>query len=726
MSPEIEWIIEHDDLPPDQTPLPLPPPPRRRRPGRLWLLVGLTLLSAILVYWLWQLGGQPPPKPQPDEPKQAAIQLETAVQLEISALNNGDKEIFERLQDTPTRRQSFELPYQLWFGNVYPPEMQGELKYLDSQVLDDKTGRAQVGLTWLGESYELNWFYRVQNDRWLHTDWLPNNLGPKTVLSSTHVTIDCHQPEAPQLEALVDQLENYIVRLCRWLPCPAEPFQVVLHSNPVYSDYSVDVIPATENTTISYAAPQSFAPHYFIPSPLRLRWPSDGQPEPLLLGSIGRHLVHDLYLAQVLPNLDEENQVALTLVSFWLTHDLLNLETLPTTRWLDEWVDITGKGKAGALIRALAQNASLSDALTEAFAVNPLNHNMSPDYFGLLAMMDPKYLFTPYMNTFPPIDQKSLLERLDWQADPWDFYGETFNQVLPVVTQLRHHNGWTMAYNNPFKNWPPVLFFRPEADHWVLAPPDETLMGPLHTSTFNHFTLTYWEWDQAYLDAIATSLEFAYRKTLANFGIELDFEHNLNFILTPGSNLIEPPLDPDSINRLIVSPSAAARHKPGKMPTHLSSAVQSMVEWLLIVGSRDTIQFHWCYGNALITWQGDQIAAELGLDQFESKYQYQRGWVPPKSLSSEEWIDLTNPGFWDSAIIITADGQAYEPYPEAKAIIDYILETYGIEKLPVILNTLRTESSMDEWITIVTGRPLAEFEPAWRQWVIDQNFHSNE
>ncbi len=107
MSPELDWTIEYETLPPDDSPLldPIPPPPRPGPPRWLWLAAGLIAVAITVIYILWFMGGridlQPEPEPDTDP---ARAGLDSVVNLEIKALNAHDREIYEQLQDSQSYR----------------------------------------------------------------------------------------------------------------------------------------------------------------------------------------------------------------------------------------------------------------------------------------------------------------------------------------------------------------------------------------------------------------------------------------------------------------------------------------------------------------------------------------------------------------------------------------------------------------------------------------------
>jgi hypothetical protein len=159
MSSDFNWIVEYETLPPGDSPLPEPPaPPPRRRPRWFDPAAGLAAvcLGALLLY-LWLLGGKADPLPSPDPP---IARLEAAVLMEISALRNGDDELFRQVQDRSSRRSNYQPPPEAWFTGGRHAGAAGAIELIDLQLIDEDSARAEVRLTWTGSLYDLTWFYR--------------------------------------------------------------------------------------------------------------------------------------------------------------------------------------------------------------------------------------------------------------------------------------------------------------------------------------------------------------------------------------------------------------------------------------------------------------------------------------------------------------------------------------------------------------------------------------
>jgi len=698
--PDLDWIIEYETLPPDEPYSPEPPAPDdrpRRVPRWLWLLVGLVVIATGILIYLWSLGGKTEPLPNPDPPQ---TRLEAVVQMEINALGAGDQEIFNQVQDNPSRRANKQPPPEQWFAA--DSDLAGEVELVDIQLIDENSAQAKVKLTWDGTPYRLVWYYRQEDERWLHTDWQQPELGPSAWLTSTHLRIIYYQTELDQATALMSRLETYIAELCGVVPCPAEPFSATLKFDR-YSPY--------------YHAGRDYALQYRLPSPWRIRWPYDNQPEPLVLGSLGRHLAYDLLLARpAWPSLNPENKAALILSTYWLAHHLLELETLPTTHWLEEAVERDGLPAAAAFIVALKEGFEPHEALAvfepeTAAAVTAL-----PDYFGWLTLiMDPENTILPqyYSSDHLPPWRRPLQVRFDWEADPWAPAGQVYRRAAPEVTEVRYQEGWAIAIAAN-SDWLRSYFFRPVDGGWIPSQPNETLIGEPHTITTKQFTLTYWDWDEPYAQEMLDILTTAHNTTAANFGLELD--QQFSYVMIPfDSTSARFELEPGAIE--LSSPTAKTMTEMEGRLDYRTEAVFAAANSILVSAKLPELPREaWPLTGALFMWNAEQIAAQLDLDSAI----WMSSWEPPTGVTEEGWKPLAE--MWTSWDTMpssqTEQTEMMEIAAQGQLMIAYLLDNYGVEKIPVMMDAFQTAGSMEEWVTAVTGQPLDQFEAAWREWVI--------
>jgi len=705
--PDLDWIIEYETLPPDEPYSPEPPPPGRRPPRWLWPLVGLMVIATGILIYLWLLGGEAEPLPNPDPPQ---ARLEAVVRMEINALQTGDEEIFARLQDSYPRRLHLEPPLEQWFAGRTETGLAGEIELIDIQSIDEDSALAEIKLTWNGVPYRLIWFYRQDGERWLHTDWRQVDEGPARRLASPHVQITYQQMHQTEATAMLDQVEDLVTVLCDTLPGSATAVGVTL---------DIDSYLARQGSYhfSSYRADDIALLHYQIPSPLRVRWPWDGRPEPLILASIGRHLAFDLLARPHLESVSPENQAALTLATFWLAHHLLELEPLPTTRWLEEAAERDGLPAAAAFISALTEDVPPQDALA-AFGPETVSAITAlPDYFGWLTLVT-----DPGDTIRPPSDDSGdsfllpwwihLQYRFDWHSDPWAADGKVYRQAAPEMVEVDYQDGWAIAIPQESSGWEAVYFFRQDDTVWTLARPDETLMGEQRTITEGPFVIAYWAWDEPYIPELLTTLDRTFETVTSNF--DLTPEQPYSIAIVPSSLRSGNQITADL---LLTCPTL--RDHPTHFDFYTEAAFALTMNLIWDQRQIEPPPSAWRLMLGLNIWQTEELAEQLGLEGgLLSGMGYNLlDWPPPATVDSAEWYPLSE--LWLSETGADWEhGADTEDMLAATRVMAYIVDQYGKEKLPLVLSALETANSMEEWVTAVTGQPLAQFEAAWRAWVI--------
>lgn len=695
MSSQFDWIFEHETLPADDSPLLDPPAPERGpRLRRLLPAAGLILVGLGAVFYLWSLGGNADPLPGPDP---TMARLEAAVQVEINALWNGDEEMFRQVQDSSSRRSNYQPPPEAWFTDGPPP---GAIELIDLQLIDQDSARAEVRLTWTGSLYDLTWFYRQDDGHWLHTDWRPLDQGEPQQLASPNVQITYYAAYEHEAAVMLGQVEGFVTRFCELLPCSSqEPVSVTLEIDR-FADYAVSEI----------------APfHYRIPSPLQIRWPAGGNPEPLVLASLGRQLAYDLWVRPRTGELGGENLAALTLATSWMAHRLLGADPLPATIWLEEAAVRDGTSAAITLISALSDGLDLHSALELAFRPDTVAAvAASPDYFAwlLLAMAPSEILQPPYSSNARSLASRPrlIMERLNLDADPWAVDGRYYGRALPEISEVRYQAGWAIAMVRADSGWRRAYFFRPDDELvWVPANLDGALAGEQRTARRGSFTVTYHEWDEPYVGEILREMIGVYETVNFNFDLHVTTTYSVS-INIPQSPAMRADFNISSpAERALMGGSAS----PDEALTHEAEAAWGVAVQLLsdglVVQDLAPEKGFMLYG--MLNWQMDQLGhgsvmplTDLGVD----------AWQPPAGASAGGWKPLAD--LW----VISDEETEAEWLFYPPLITEYLVEEYGVQVVPEMVDALVAAGSMDEWVTAVTGRPLDEFEVAWREWVINR------
>jgi hypothetical protein len=119
----------------------------------------------------------------------------------------------------------------------------------------------------------------------------------------------------------------------------------------------------------------------------------------------------------------------------------------------------------------------------------------------------------------------------------------------------------------------------------------------------------------------------------------------------------------------------------------------------------------------ILLWQMDQLG--YGMDMLMTDMLDGRElevWQPPATVTAAEWTPLAE--LWEGYPEEVDETEIIYSFRYSLLVTQYMVEVYGVERLPPMVNTLRTADSLEGWVAAVTGQPLDEFEVAWREWVI--------
>jgi hypothetical protein len=678
MMSEFDWIIEQEELPPDEPyrPPPEPQPPQGLRiPTWAWVVGGVVAVAGVILVILWSLGGEDEPLPAP-RPELAS--LRAAVELEINALNNGDREIYERQQDTLTRRSNYQPPMDVWFGGEARP---GQFSLIDLRSVGNEDAQANVRLDWRGTPYRLVWNYRQDGGRWVHTDWLPGQLTTTLSLTTTHLVIEYHPEEADEAAVLAERTETFISSLCGLMTCPGEPIRVALAFDPVYLGPRVD-----EN-----------GDYIRMPSPLRFRWPLNGDPEPLVMGSLARHLAQRLVMPPAPADLSQENRDAMSLVVFWLAHRLLDLEALPGTTWLEEVDAREGIAAVAELAEAMVSNASPQQVVRERLRPETLAAVMArPDYLEWVALMS---------------DPFTSLRAYDDVADPWAPAGESYRGVHPELVEIIYRGDWAIGLTAPESAGQMAVFFEQQNDQWrVLYSPGESLIGESKELVAGPFQITYYEWDEPHIDQIADMLTETYDRVRANFGLAEVMTITVMIVPYPSwsGRSSEIMVQWPTLNGWIGEP-------PISDQTLLMVAGSVLSSY---VGVEELGEERYFTVIGLFLWQLEDL--EISSDRWYRMIEFPAAaaWQPPRTVDDERWVPLTQ--LWVRPTQEPSEEEMAQLLWAPYLLTTYVVETYGREKVKIMADGLMTADSVDAWLESVTGESRLELEMKWRRWVIDQ------
>jgi hypothetical protein len=733
MSPELDWTVEYETLPPDERPLFEPPPPPRGRPSVwLWAAAALIIVAGTVFYVLYFLGGRvdPRPEPEPDtDPVQAA--LESVVALEIRALNSGDGEIYDAVQDTERRRRNEQPQPDHWFAALDLTDgPAGAVELVGIQTIDEVSAVAEIRLLWEGTPYRLYWYYRLHEGHWVHTDWQPMNLVDLEVLTTKHVHSAAHGLERREAGVLMRRTESFLNALCGRVNCAGGPPSVSLELDIALTSYAAEKLTASRLERLVEGPTTVLS--YGIPSPLRVRWPADGSPEPLVLASLGRHLAYDLVVGATGRELDPADRAALTLSVVWMAHRLLELPTVSTTRWLDEAAALDGEAAAVAFILALRDGAPWQEALSASFRPETVaSISGSNDYVGWLARVaDPLNQTAPIYRRTGPWDEEtyqlpqrlpSILESLDQEAVPWVPADQAYRKAVPDVSHVVRGDDWVIATAELGGNWVAVHLLKQIDGEWTSQNLDQAIMGDFLTSqggpysvTDGPITITYWAWDQPFLAELRRVIRTAHEETVSTFNLA---SPPVAYTLVPFADPAGTPFEPQPGAVTVLSPAWLTTPTYREID-YRSRILTEVIGYLLQdrLPPFDEVNAWGLYYGIMTTFRA-RVSQQAGLPDPAGDSVPGERWQPPPTVGDPSWIPLSD--LWLSWFAFSGTSQL-DLLTCSRLVVDYILGQQGHAALPLMLDAVSSADSMEEWVAAVTGESLETFEPAWRAWVLEQ------
>ena len=708
---EFEWRVEYDSLPPEDTAPASGPPDEaaRRRPGRSLPLIILSLLVTTAIVVLWRMGGSDTPIPEAN-PLQSS--LRAVVEMEIDALQNGDREIYDQIQDTVTRRSNFQPDLENWAALA--GTVAGDLVIRDIELLDEDFARADLTAYWDGVPYHLSWYYRRQNERWLHTDGYSRLSDPDERLTSPHVAIDYANADLAAATALIGATEGFITDFCSLLPC-ADP----------QPHFRLELAPSMTSYVAEYrsgaSATADNASRFRLPSPQRVRWPADDQPEPLVMASLARQMAYDLVVKPNLADQPEENRIALAMATIWIVHHSLDLPSLPATQWLDQAVAEDELQGVLNLIDLMLAGVSPHEAVAASFSPAVYQTvSQSPDYFGWLYLLqEPTILLQMRAGLQEPTAWlRTYVESIDGQVNSWQDPAQLYQNVTPAVLSVHYLNDWVIAELAPDSIVGNTLFFHLIDGRWIPSTPDESLVGEQRVASSEHLTIYFYAWDEAFIPGLLEHLEQAYDEIASNFAMS----DPGNFTIVITTSMIVPQSDPPAVDVVISSPN---------MPYDLTADLEGNIPYLEGTLALTSLMQERHLGSLGINDQRITRIYGFWFWQLEEMGYQTEKWLPlvmglpqddwwqfPDTVDSEDWVPLTI--LWEQPADITAEEAIRQRFVYEPLIARYVIELRGKEAIPDMVGQTMQADSMDDLLQRLAGQTTAEFEPAWRQWVIDR------
>ncbi len=720
MSVQLDWEIDDVETPLPNTTL----QSRRRLQGcrRWWHLFVLVALAVAV--GLGFLGFEIRQKQ-----KELEAELRAVIELELNALSNGDRDLFLSRQDPSDRRwqrtqeevfnqHRWRAEQAPWENTPQVREYTGEVPVLHVQEGADK-GWAQVEVKRGERTWQELWFYEwTQDDGWHHVRFDKDWLGEEQALSTSHLHFTYPQRDAVVVTALADEMEA-------WYDILAPLFGVRPTSATVLT------------VRFTYRAPRT-APFesYWVGSGSTLEAPSihqgplgaDSIPTPELRGIMAGHLAEALIAHQTGQHSSDRfgptvNALRAELRD-WAVAQLASASSeqmypdVSPTPLIDALVAREGAQILPALVESLNQRLTLDQALAAA-SLAP------PDPVTRMA-----FHVAAANRAFHDLDETSYRSLLDPQADR-SWRQDQTNRLLRQQQSAQAGHLWpapsslqikAVVLNGPIA-WVETevtmnddavyrrtYFFRQvnrqAGNDWLLTTPDRVYFGERRVTRTENLVFNYFERDAEWFeDKLPAELQAVFSQAAADLGISA-----AGLVITVATEIqlgSGGPLSEDENAMLVTSPSIAGWRvdQPGDQVLQMAVELLGLLfQTRMRMSPAEDERYVVAHVGAFL-WEIERLFPEQ--IEWDTWLGFGVKYVPVAPL-----VDL-----WAKPTSDLDEGNLQRALVGYRALFEFLVETYGLEVVPPLLDNLSKTDDLDEWLRLSTGQGLEEIEPAWQAWV---------
>jgi hypothetical protein len=709
MSVRLDWEIDDLDAPlPEGDPLRSP----QRWRGRI---VFATLLIVLLGLGATYVGLKV-------RQKQTEIEreLRAAIEVELRALETGDRGLFLDRQDSKDRRW---LRAQEETYNRYQRQIIGVNPWEDRSQHVEYTGRvatarvkednawalvevARGDSTWL----EL-WFYHWSApDGWHHTQFDQDWLGDERAIRTQHLQLTFPAGDADIVQALAHDMEGWYNMLSSQLGTSSK--QEPLEFEFAYRDPTMGITPRIQWARDSLTL--------VSPSPHQGHLTADGSPSPDLRRQMASALAEALISRQtgVHPNQDLGPSVnALRgAIRDWAVAQLMS-QARDQTEWIvsptpfiDDLVSRFGEQIIADLTTHLDHPQTL-DHLLEASSVelptveqrvvfhlaaaNRALHDL--DYFGYQDLLDPRADRAWLMQNTNQLTRRRDIAPIDqlWPA-PLALHIDSVSfsdDMAWVELETTLHDGKTVRQTQ---------FLRKANGLWLLTSPDPDYFTGMRRRRTKNLVFDYYKVDAIWFESgIPSAMQDKLDQAAADLGVSLD---DLTISVETTTDLDIWALDGSRVRLTSPSITGWAINSLDETLMPMAVPVLSVIfERMLEDGPQEDDRFLGVHVGAFL-WELEKLFSEqqvllrwLGVDTRQ---------VPFNSIN-ELW--LAGPD--DSGSGLSRILVSYQ------TLFGFLSEKYGSNAVPSLLAHIADANDADEWLMLSVGHPLSEVEPLWEAWL---------
>jgi len=710
MPVKMDWEIDDIEAPLPQLPESESGPGRWRRWGMSLALITLLLASGLSWLKVTLQGKQ----------QKVERELRAAIQVELNALLNGDRDLFLSQQALDDRRwkmlqeQAFDH-YHTSTAKVF--RQAAPARYTDAEIevhVEGDQGWALIPTTRAPHDWREVWFYRwTQADGWRHARLEADWLGDSQTLTTAHLRFIYPEREEEIVTALAAEMEAGYEMLAPLLGISLDSGTTVSVETALTVTVSYRDPTALDPPTIEWEqdAPYTLHAPAFHQGYLSADGSATAATRQQMLGYLADALIaRTSGLAPQAPLPVEAGTLRQELrdwsVARWAQANpraaTLTGWTLPSTPLLDALVARAGVEIIPALVKALPTAQTLDQVLAIAGIDPP----------------DPRTRFTFLLNAEAwarthanRVDYEALADPeadpgwLEYYVDQWsqpnaDGIASTAPQVQIESVVFNRDIAWveTQVRRGDGALYYPVYFFRHAQDRWLLTSPDLDYLGQPRTAQTENLVLHYYERDQAWYEtATMEALQAILDRAAGDLGLDKQgWVLTLEITPRPGLDGWQASWEPNKIY-------FTAPHILGWSPDDTDAPIYKMGYALVKAMVRleagyepDTPSFRPLLQEAIAQWEAKRL--------FPAR-------TDPASALTRHVVNLSlqdlgrEPENWDRAL------------PGYYTLVEYMVASYGRDIIPALLEHLGPAPTLETWLYLVTGQGIEKIEPNWQRWV---------
>lgn len=730
MSVDFEWQVGHEEE------LKTPSPPLRRRRRIPWRQVGiacflLAVAVGIAAVVFWQRAREGEARIKRD--------LEVAVNRDAQAVRN-------------------RIPEQFPFAdNVGALELglETKLAVLDVGLIPEDCAWAEAAWALDDGIYRRVHFYRYLNDDWQQADMRREYFGAARTHETAHFILQYMDRDEPTVGWMAEQFEDWYEAICADLDCGGEP------------RISVKIILQGQVTRLG--PPEGFT----VRSPRLRAVREDGAPLPQEQVELARMLALLLSSRQA-GGVDTIKQpYLLPQLANWHVRRLgLAGENTPPTPVLDYLMTSHGLEGMRALLEAMRRTTSETRALNQTLGVDLVTLGDVFDQYLVALLAVERQVMTwettePVAATYHSLAESTYQRLLAptvigggrnsewWQRKMRDFddwrvaarlgRAVTSSNLLsyPQVQWVEVGDDWACAEVSDV-HLRRIESFQHVVGAWRHAPPAERCLGEPVVLTSAHWRVECHEREvpltagqlaqlESYLEAASRDLQMS---------LPEDWHLTVQLVVTDSVGYVA---DPSVVK--VTSPWVTGLADGGGWS--LEERVGILQRLALLRTGNSGFVFpsasSYVWVRAVANWH--RAYAEDHLDHFARAWAFALhtaveagGLIPLKSLTDDLSVRLSEfatvgnvseegrvPVRMVSEIDVSGESSREVAglvqnliLGEAESVIHYVMEVYGPEMLPAVIDALDEASFSSRWLELALDVDLETFEADWRAWLSEQ------